>query len=295
MPAELTAVAWTVLAIGAFIVGVSKTAVPGAATVAVALFASVLPAKQSTGALLVLLIVGDAMALMLYRRHAHWRVIVRMAPAVMLGLVAGWGFFAIASDAAVRRVIGLILLLVIGVTLWRRWRGRRADHRARTVAAAGSAVAGGSAGGAVGGEAAQGAAAVGATQGAVAGGAADTARGAGGGVAAWIYGSLGGFTTMVANAAGPVMSMYFLAARFPVKAFLGTAAWFFAAVNIAKLPFSISLGIITPSSLLMDLLLVPLVLIGGLAGLLLATRMSQQLFERVVIVLTIGGALYLLV
>ena len=72
------------------------------------------------------------------------------------------------------------------------------------------------------------------------------------------YGSLGGFTTMVANAGGPVMSMYFLAAKFPVKAFLGTAAWFFAIVNVAKLPFSIGLGLITPGTLILDLLLVPL-------------------------------------
>ena len=64
-------------------------------------------------------------------------------------------------------------------------------------------------------------------------------------VAAATYGTLGGFTTMVANAAGPVMSMYFLASRFPVKEFLGTAAWFFAIVNLAKVPFSIGLGLIT--------------------------------------------------
>ena len=56
---------------------------------------------------------------------------------------------------------------------------------------------------------------------------------------------LGGFTTMVANAGGPAMSMYFLASRFSVKEFLGTAAWFFALVNLTKLPFSIGLGLIT--------------------------------------------------
>ena len=39
--------------------------------------------------------------------------------------------------------------------------------------------------------------------------------------------------------------MYFLAARFPVQAFLGTSAWFFAVVNVSKLPFSFGLGLIT--------------------------------------------------
>ena len=298
---ELDTVVWIVLGLGALVVGLSKTAVPGAGTIAVALFASVLPAKASTGALLVLLIVGDMMALLAYRRHADWRVIVKMAPAVVLGLVAGWGFLAVASDAWVRRGIGALLLMVIAVTLWRRWRGSvaatkqaSADATSATGAAqtAGGSATGGSAtgGGATGGGATGPASAAGGQ-----GASAPTPAPGGGGIAAWTYGSLGGFTTMVANAAGPVMSMYFLAAKFPVKAFLGTSAWFFAAVNIAKLPFSIGLGIINPSSLLLDLVLVPLVLVGGLGGRLIAQRISQKTFEWVVVVLTVVGAAYLLV
>jgi len=248
--ADLSPIVWAALAIGALVVGLSKTAVPGGATLSVALFAAVLPAKESTGALLILLIVGDMFALLSYRRHADWKVIVRMAPAVVLGLVAGWAFLALADDAWVRRVIGVLLLLVVAVTLWRRWLQARseAEPGARS-----------------------------------------------GAVAAATYGALGGFTTMVANAAGPVMSMYFLAAKFPVKAFLGTSAWFFAIVNIAKLPFSVGLGIITPGSLLLDLVLVPAVIVGALVGRRVASRMDQRVFDRLVIALTIAGAVYLLV
>ena len=71
---------------------------------------------------------------------------------------------------------------------------------------------------------------------------------------------------MVANAGGPVMSMYFLAARFPINRFLGTAAWFFFVVNVAKTPFSVSLGLISLDSLRLDLLLAPAVIFGALAG-----------------------------
>ncbi|EWS79570.1 membrane protein [Brachybacterium phenoliresistens] len=293
---ELDTVVWIVLGLGALVVGLSKTAVPGAGTIAVALFASVLPAKASTGALLVLLIVGDMMALLAYRRHADWRVIVKMAPAVVLGLVAGWGFLAVASDAWVRRGIGALLLMVIAVTLCRRWRGsfaatRQASSDATSAAGAAQGAGGSATGGSETGGGATGPASAASGQGA----SAPTPAPGGGGIAAWTYGSLGGFTTMVANAAGPVMSMYFLAAKFPVKAFLGTSAWFFAAVNIAKLPFSIGLGIINPSSLLLDLVLVPLVLVGGLGGRLIAQRISQKTFEWVVVVLTVVGAAYLLV
>jgi len=109
------------------------------------------------------------------------------------------------------------------------------------------------------------------------------------------YGSLGGFTTMVANAGGPVMSMYFLAARFPKHAFLGTAAWFFAVMNLLKVPVSVGLGLITTQTLVLDALLVPGVVLGAFAGRWAITRIRQRVFDTAVIVVTVLGSLYLLV
>lgn len=241
--------AWVVLAIAAVAIGLAKTAVPGGGILPVALFATVLPARTSTAALLLLLIVGDVFALIAYRRHAHWPTLLRLAPAVIAGLLVGFAFLALSDDGIVRRAIAVILLAMIAVTLWRRARQRRADA---------------------------------------------TAAVAHGPVAASVYGSLAGFTTMVANAAGPVMSMYFLAMRTEVKVFLGTSAWFFAIVNLAKVPFLASIGLFEPQVLVMDALLVPLVLVGALAGLALARRMRQVVFDRIVIALTVIGAIYLL-
>ena len=241
---DLAPWAWALLGLGALVAGLGKTAIPGAATVSVVLLASVLPARTSTAAMLLLFIVGDVFALTTYRRHADWRTLVRLAPAVIVGLLVGAVFLALAQDGIVRRTIAVILLAMIAITLWRRWRSR--TERAGRIAAAG-------------------------------------------------YGTLAGFTTMVANSGGPVMSMYFLATRTPVKVFLGTSAWFFAIVNLTKVPFLAGIGLITPSVLLLDLLLAPLVVIGALIGIRLAKRMPQRLFDRLVIVLTIAGALYLLV
>ena len=109
-----------------------------------------------------------------------------------------------------------------------------------------------------------------------------------------IYGSLAGFTTMVANAGGPVTSMYFLACRYPVKAFLGTTAWFFFLVNLVKLPFSVSAGLVNPATLTLGALAAPVVIVSALAGRRLAGRMDQRVFEPIVIVLTIVSALPLL-
>ncbi|MFD5214437.1 sulfite exporter TauE/SafE family protein [Microbacterium sp. NPDC058345] len=239
---DLAPWAWALLALAAFNAGISKTAIPGGATVSVVILASVLPARTSTAAMLLLFIVGDVFALIAYRRHAHWRTLLRLAPAVVAGLLLGFAFLALGNDAVVRRTIGVILLVMIGITLWRRRRSQRSH----------------------------------------------------GPIAAASYGTLAGFTTMVANAGGPVMSMYFIATRTPVQVFLGTSAWFFAIVNLVKVPFLAGIGLVTPAVLWMDLLLAPLVVVGALLGIRLAKRMPQRLFERIVIVLTIAGALYLL-
>ncbi|GAA3907602.1 sulfite exporter TauE/SafE family protein [Microbacterium invictum] len=259
---ELTALAWVLLGVGAVVIGLSKAALPGAATIAVALFAAVLPAKQSTGTILLLLIVGDAFAMLAYRHHADVRTLVRLIPAVVAGMIAGAVFLAFAPDAAVRQVIGILLLLVVAVTLWRRAAQARGTGRPGGRAAPDGEPR------------------------------ADTVGERR--IAAAAYGSIGGFTTMVANAAGPVMSMYFLAMRLPVQAFLGTAAWFFAIVNLAKLPFSIGLGLITAEGVLIALVLVPVVIASAFAGRWIARRIDQLLFERIIIVLTVVGSVYLL-
>ena len=60
-----------------------------------------------------------------------------------------------------------------------------------------------------------------------------------------------GASTMVANAGGPMMTLYLLRMHVTTLAFLGTLAWLFLAVNVLKLPFSIGLGLITRQTLLL--------------------------------------------
>ncbi|WNE95709.1 sulfite exporter TauE/SafE family protein [Streptomyces luomodiensis] len=244
------------LAAAAILVGFSKTAVSGANTVSLAIFAAVLPARESTGVLLPLLIVGDVLAVSTYRRHAHWGTLWRLFPAVAAGVVVGTVFLLWAGDAAVRTSIGAILLLMAGVTLWRR----RTAARAETPAVP----------------------------------AVPDTDGAGARLKAGSYGVLGGFTTMVANAGGPVMSLYLLSAGFRKLGFLGTSAWFFLIVNVAKVPFSVGLGLIDARSLLLDALLALFVLPGAFIGKACVDRINQKLFERLVIAATVLGGLQLL-
>jgi uncharacterized membrane protein YfcA len=120
LPAELSLLDWTVLAIGAVAVGFAKTAVGGAGAMAVFCFAMALPARESTGTLLPLLCLGDVIAVRVYHRHAHWRLLLRLLPGVVPGLALGAWFLSAADDALVRRTIGVVLLAMCLVQLWFR-------------------------------------------------------------------------------------------------------------------------------------------------------------------------------
>ncbi|MFD5873068.1 sulfite exporter TauE/SafE family protein [Streptomyces sp. NPDC060322] len=242
------------LAAASTLVGFSKTAVSGANTISLAVFAAVLPARESTGVLLPILIAGDLLAVLVYRRHAHWPTLLRLFPAVAVGVVAGTVFMLWADDDAVRTSIGAILLFMAGVTLWRR--------RARPEPAPE--------------------------------GEDEDGPSRGGRFRARSYGVLGGFTTMVANAGGPVMSLYLLSAGFRKLGFLGTSAWFFLIVNTSKVPFSVGLGLIDARSLLLDAALVLFVIPGAWLGRACVGRINQKLFDRIVIGATVLGGLQLL-
>ncbi|MBP7142662.1 MAG: sulfite exporter TauE/SafE family protein [Opitutaceae bacterium] len=101
-----------------------------------------------------------------------------------------------------------------------------------------------------------------------------------------VTGFVAGFTTLVANAAGPLMTLYLLALRLPKLNFLGTTAIYFLLLNLFKVPFMVDLGLIDMSSFKVNLLLAPAVVVGGLAGRRLVHRINQKWFERVTLALT---------
>nr|WP_205709253.1 sulfite exporter TauE/SafE family protein [Kineococcus siccus] len=113
---------YVALALAALVVGFSKTAIGGAGLVAVAVFAAVLPARESTGTILPLLLVGDVFAIAAYRRHADWGLLVRLFPSVAVGVVVGVGFVAVVDDTVMRRSIGVVLLALVLIHVLRQRR-----------------------------------------------------------------------------------------------------------------------------------------------------------------------------
>jgi uncharacterized membrane protein YfcA len=110
------------------------------------------------------------------------------------------------------------------------------------------------------------------------------------------YGVVAGFATMVANAAGPVMGLYLLSMGLSKDDYIGTGAWFFMVVNLAKVPFFLALHppIITPASLFADACVIPAVAIGAYSGRRLMALVPQRAFEMAVLALTLAAVVMLL-
>ncbi|MDO5495404.1 MAG: sulfite exporter TauE/SafE family protein [bacterium] len=244
---------WEIAAyvVAALIVGVAKTSVSGFGIIALMLFALVMPTKESTAAVLLLLIAGDVVAVWRFRSHCDWGLLRRLLPYVVPGIVLGALFMRVVDDLVLRRSIGAILAVFVGMQIVQRVRATRRTSlppapRQRVLASVG-------------------------------------------------YGTGAGFTTMTANAAGPVMTLYLLSAGVDKRAFVGTSAWFYLIVNVAKVPFSAALGLFPESTLMLDLALLPLVLVGAAIGIRVTRVISQRLFEALALAASVLAAVVLLI
>lgn len=114
----------------------------------------------------------------------------------------------------------------------------------------------------------------------------------------WIagfFGSLGGFSSMVGNAAGPVMGTYLLAMRLPKDNYIGTSAWFFLILNWVKLPLHIwSWKTITGDTLLLDICVIPLIMLGIAIGFRIIKFIPDKKYRYLVIAMTFISAIRLL-
>jgi len=233
---DLTLVQWLLSILAAFGIGVAKSGFAGVSLLHVLVFAMLFGARDSTGVVLPMLIVGDICAVRAFHQHARWDFIRRMLPPACLGVIAGWALMHRLDEAAFKPLIGWIILGLAALQIARLQRPDWFSHipHARWFA--------------------------------------------------WTMGVMAGVTTMLANAAGPVMALYFLAIALPKLEFVGTSAWFFLSINVFKVPFSAQLGLIHSKTLLFNAVLIPAIVIGLLAGRWLVTRIPQKLFDALLLI-----------
>jgi uncharacterized membrane protein YfcA len=239
---------WGLGALGALLVGLSKTGVPGLGILNVAIFALAFPARESVGLVLLILICGDIVAVSTYRHDASWPHLLRLFPWAAAGVVVGYFTLGRVDDLQMRRLIGVILLSLVVFQYIRSRRSSAADDQSQPSRP-------------------------------------------------WLAplaGITAGFTTMVANAAGPVMMLYLLAMRLPKIVFIGTAAWYFLLLNLFKAPFSASLGLINPASVSVALWLGPFAIVGAFIGRSIVKHLNQHVFELITLGLTFLAALLMI-
>jgi hypothetical protein len=108
-------------------------------------------------------------------------------------------------------------------------------------------------------------------------------------------GVLAGIATTIGNAAGPILSLYFLLLKLDKKTFVGTGAIFFLFVNMAKIPIFAGQGIFQPQYYGSVLVTAPLVLVGALGGRRFLEWVSQLWFNRIVLFFTAFAGIWLVV
>ena len=242
---EFSLFQWAIAGACAVMIGFTKAGIPGSGILVPLLAASIMPARESTGFVLPMLVMADIFAIIYWRRHVAWKQLVRLLPWSWLGIFSGFLGMSYISNTYLRIFIGILVLLLIGVS-WLREKVFPGDSIPEH----------------------------------------------------WLFaavlGILAGSTSMMANAAGPVMVIYLVAMRLPKESFIGTSAWFFWLINLTKLPFSNRLDLISLQSLQTNLVLLPFIIVGGVIGIFMVRRISQEVFTAVVQVLAVFGALFLI-
>ena len=109
-------------------------------------------------------------------------------------------------------------------------------------------------------------------------------------------GVLSGFTSMVGNLAGTVMAVYLLSMRLPKNTFIGTAAWFFLAVNWFKVPFHVfAWHTISLNTFWLALCTLPLIILGVYLGIIIVKQLGEKTYRWFIISMTLIAALFMII
>ena len=234
----------------AFLIGLSKTGVPGVGLAGVVLMVYAFPGmeKNSTGAVLPLLILADCFAVCYHHKNIQWSKLRQLFPPVLLGLALGAFVLERISDTQFPTLLGSMILLLLALEFLRsRMKWDSMPHHPAF---------------------------------------------------AWFMGGATGFTTLVGNAAGPVMSIYMAAQNLSKDTFMGTWVWFFFFMNWSKVPFMCGLifpdlNMITLETLYFDLKLIPAIVVGAVLGKRAYTLIPEKYFAWLVLLLNVIPPIYM--
>jgi uncharacterized protein len=125
---HFTPLQWLLAVIAAMGIGVAKSGFTGVSLLHVLIFANLFSARDSTGVVLPMLIVGDLFAVFIFRRHARWEYVRRLLPPAAVGVIIGAFLVRWLSESHFRPVIGAVILTLTALQLLRLFRPQLFEH-----------------------------------------------------------------------------------------------------------------------------------------------------------------------
>jgi uncharacterized protein len=108
-------------------------------------------------------------------------------------------------------------------------------------------------------------------------------------------GSLAGFTSTLAHAGGPPITVYLMFQKVAPEVFIATSALFFAILNWIKVPYYYFGGLFDFALLFRLIWLAPLVVLGVWCGRWLVKHINRVWFDRIILVMLFISGILLLV
>jgi uncharacterized membrane protein YfcA len=115
--AEFEASAIALTLVGAVLIGLTKSGLGSGTPLAVACIALALPARTAIAVAAPLMLLGDVIAVSRYRESANWRLLVRLVPGLVPGMIVGSWFLSSADGRTVRTAIAGLLMASLALQL----------------------------------------------------------------------------------------------------------------------------------------------------------------------------------
>ena len=115
---DLTLAAWMLALLAIFIQGLSKAGIKGTAVLSVTVLALALGARQSTGLLVPILVVGDIFAVIYYHRHTRWSYIAKFLPWMIGGILIGVWVGKDLPETLFKWAMAAIIIGSVAVMAW---------------------------------------------------------------------------------------------------------------------------------------------------------------------------------
>ena len=231
------------LCLCASLIGAAKTGLGGVAIPVIAIMATIFGPKESTGIVLLLMILADIFGVYFSHSSVNIKIIKHLSITTVLGILFAVLTGNVINEQLFAFILGVIILigtLIMVINLNNNIKISKNHYIAPFI------------------------------------------------------GILSGFATMIGNAAGPIVSIYFLTLGLNKKNFLGTTALFFFFVNLFKVPFHVYFWhTISFETIFQALFMLPFIFIGALIGYYTVKMFSEDLFKKIIIFFVILSTIQL--